>query len=249
MKPSLSPRRPAPVVLACILALAGALAGCATPSFEAPVPVTPARETQAQLSAVRHWQAIAADHAAVIAAGLKASPWAGTPVQLKLAPGASPFLRNYRELLASQLVASGVKLRLEGSSDLQLLVGAEVVGFSRERENRIDIYNPLLFTSCGVAGMVGREARDWSIGRGLAVGTGALLAIDAWRYYLGQASQGADRPVPSHELVVSTTVHHQGVVAARRSDIYYLRDGDTALYVEPRPPAGTPSRQIAVRPQ
>jgi len=122
------------LIFACGAALAVAaalLGGCAqvrTDDAAADVPqvVPHAPLLQQSTRALQHWNVLAGDVAAHVAARLRDWPAGEYPMQIVAEPGASGFERGLRELLATQLVERGVAVSTE-PQELRLRVLTQLV--------------------------------------------------------------------------------------------------------------------------
>lgn len=250
-------------------ALALSLAACSTtPRYEAPVPTDAPRQTQLKLQALKHWELVSQDHARTLVDSLRGAGLATTPVAVVAESAPSSFGEAYHELLLTRLVEAGLHVVRGAPAPLEISYRTQLIGFEPGRDNQLDTFYPFLYSGLGAAVGIGgvaaitkasvidkrdRLVRDTlkSAARkaGVAViGTAFLsgLATDFWRIEHRETTEELDRLIPSHELLLSTTVSQGPRLIGRRSDAYYLRDVDATLYAKLLPTPLPPTRTVPV---
>lgn len=186
----------------------GMLTGCATqlPQSQVPVPVNHALSYQEELRASQHWNILAGDAAEQIHATLRMT---GNKVLFVAEPAArSEFHRAFHALLTTQLVERG--LVVTGTSS-----NAAIVSFDAQL----------------VAHRSDRLARRPDAA--VAIGPGIQVSRDVTRQ--GRFLDGTAAPysglVPRTEIIVTTSIRDGQQFISRRTDIYYVQEPDTGLFL------------------
>lgn len=213
------------IVAACV-----AVAGCA-----APVPVAehfPLSQQRVARTA-QHWDVVAADVVAQTATALHSHPaLKGRPVVVGNGFRQTPFNVAFRNFLTNHLVNSGAAVNV-------CRVGSVVQGGFIADPAEVQVtyevqhiqhatapyYRPGLLTALTAGVVVGRAIAvshfDGTEASLLALGLAGLADVG-----LGHSA----RPTRT-ELIITTTIADQNRFIMRRSDIYYVPEGDTALFV------------------
>lgn len=206
------------VLAACALALLAA--GCAPlPAAQQDVPldVAHAPSTQKTARAVHHWDVLAADVAAHVAVRLREWPEGQHPIHVAVAPHESGFNRGFRELLVTRLVELGIAVSTEPTA-VNLQVKTQLVQ---------------------------HHAGAAPTGGGLRLAEGVQVRRDAAGVEPA-ATWEQVHPMRTEVLVV-TSLEHEGRALVRTSDMYSIAQADAPLYL-PRPPAPVTVRTWQVVP-
>ncbi|MDF1486056.1 hypothetical protein PY257_12840 [Ramlibacter sp. H39-3-26] len=224
--PSLSCALPA-------LLLAALLAGCAT--LDVPRADNYPESSQKKARAVHHWDVLAEDVAARVAATLRAT--GAPPVALYVVPGAdTDFNRGFRSLLLTRLVDQGLPVAVQpGASGLELHFDTQTVRHSRPPG--LNYPMPMTTLAAGVAVARDLAVYDHSAAAGVASALGIGLILDGAR--IAREGPAAGGPTGT-EVLVSTALQSGGVYLARTADVYYIEGADASLY-RPAPPAPAPT--------
>lgn len=216
----------------CLIPFALSLFGCASP-----VPV--AQNFPASLQKVartaHHWDVVANDVVDQTIAAINSTPvMQNRAIFVPRLADASAFDASFRDFLITSMVNRNLPVSVCGSSALQKS------GFTLENpemkihydarviQHRAGVpkYVPGLYTALGAGVAVLRNAAAADLTRGEGnigiIGFGALL--DTVR---------ANVALPtSTELLLTTTIEEDNRFIMRRSDIYYVPDGDVNLFVD-----------------
>lgn len=204
-----------------LLLIAAALAGCALndgrPSvsgFDTP--------GQGKLKSAAHWQVVANDVAAQVAASVKAANLAAPLVVAPAAP-AGTFSRVFSSQLRSALLAQGAAVGEPRPGTLEITVAVDEVRHNVQPER----YRPGLLTMLTAGVLVLRQAFVFDRLSGNEA-LGVLgVGVDAVR----SAEEIARRPAT--EIVLTTALRLDGRFLMHRSDVYYIDDADASLYTPP----------------
>lgn len=220
-------------VFVLLIPAALTVVGCASP---VPVAQNFSLSDQQVARSARHWDVVADD---VVEQTIEAlddnESLKGRPLYVSPSSQRTAFNKAFREFLITRLVADGTAVdvcraspaktkegfaaegaQIEVTYDTQLVRhGADLSVFDNE---------PRRFTWLAAGVLVARRLSEVHLST--AAGGGAAMAgaafIDWWR---GRSSQAT-----STEIVVTTTISENNRFVMRRSDIYYVPDGDASLY-------------------
>ena len=211
------------IALAVIVAL---LSGCAMQS-QVPIPEKHALTYQKELRASHHWNLLAADaaeqiRASVAIAGIKAV-YVPDPAER------TDFNRAFQSLLVTQLVDKGLRVATTSANAVSVGFDTQVVA---HRSDRI-AYRPGTLTALGLGILVlrGVALNGNPLERG-ATFLGLAGAADAAMTVYGG-------PTPKTEIIVTTSINDGSRFVTRRTDIYYIQESDTALFL-PKTEAAAP---------
>lgn len=211
-----------PVVLSLI--------GCASP---VPVAQTFPVSYQKVAQTARHWDVVAEDIVTQTVAAIDANPvLQKRSIFIPRAPGASAFDTSFRDFLINQMVNRGLPVsvcktvpdqkagfQMEGP-EVEVSYEARII----RHKDELPQYRPGLLTAIAAGVAVLHNATAVSLSRGDAnvglIGLGA--AADLGIGHLASATRT--------ELVVTTTIAENNRFILRRSDIYYVPDGDADLF-------------------
>ena len=208
--------------LAALVGSVAILTGCAA---TAPIPLAENFEltVQPKVRSAGHWEMVSHDVVAQTLATLAQAGMAPN-AQLHVALPANPsvFDTAFREFLITQLVQGGAAvLQLPGQA-LQVTYDTQVVRHNSERPHFI----PGRFTMVAAGVMAAYGLRHSHLDTQLLAGLGLAGAAD----YVASIDSGG----PTHtELILTTTVTHGGRYIARKTDVYYLQNADTPLFMRP----------------
>lgn len=198
-----------------------ALVGCET----APIPVAKNFEytSQYKVRSAGHWDLVARDVASQTRAMLDGAGVSGaTPLHV-VAPGnPSAFDLGFRDFLITELVHDGANVRIDPASALAVSYSTQVVRHNSDRPHFI----PGAFTMLagGLAAAYGLRLQH--IDTKIVAGLGLAVGLD----YANSINSGG----PTHtELILTTTVTRDGQYVARKTDVYYLENVDTPLFMRP----------------
>lgn len=211
--------------LAAWVGAVAVLTGCAA---TAPIPLAENFEltVQPKVRSAGHWELLSHD---VVAQTLATLGQAGVApqAQLHVALPANPstFDRAFREFLITKLVQGGAPVFQSAGQTLQVTYDTQVVRHNSERPHFI----PGRFTMLAAGLMAAYGLRDVHLDAQLLAGLGLAGAVD----YAASVDSGG----PTHtELILTTTVTRDGQYIARKTDVYYLQNADTPLFLRPSYP-------------
>lgn len=201
------------------------LTGCAA---TAPIPLAENFKltVQPKVRSAGHWELLSHD---VVAQTMGTLVQAGVApqAQLHVALPANPstFDRAFREFLITKLVQGGAPVFQSAGQRLQVTYDTQVVRHNSERPHFI----PGRFTMLAAGLMAAYGLRDVHLDAQLLAGLGLAGAMD----YAASVDSGG----PTHtELILTTTVTRDGQYVARKTDVYYLQNADTPLFLRPSYP-------------
>ena len=211
-----------------LAALVGSMAVRAGGAATAPIPLSEnfALTVQPKVRSAGHWELVSRDVAAQTLATLGQAGMApNTQLHVALPANPSAFDLAFRDFLITQLVQSGAPvLQLPGQA-LQVTYHTQVVRHNSERPHFI----PGRFTMIAAGVMAAYGLRNAHLDAQLLGTLGLAGAAD----YVASADSGG----PTHtEMVLTTTVTHDGQYIARKTDVYYLQNADTPLFLRPSYP-------------
>jgi hypothetical protein len=202
-------------------ALAGAtvmLMGCA----KAPIPVAENFEytSQYKVRSAGHWELVSRDVVAQTLGTLNKVGAAGAPLYVALPPHPTTFDRAFREFLITQFVQSGTPVQQAPGSTLDVSYQAQIVRHNSDRPHFIPGMFTMLAAGVGAAYGLRHEYIDTQIVAGLGLAAAADYA----------ASINTGGPTNT-EMILTTTVSRGGQYIARKTDVYYLENADTPLFL------------------
>lgn len=210
------------------LLTAALLGGCTT--LDVPRADNYPATGQKKARAVHHWDVLANDVSARVAAKIALWPPAEYPLYVTVADGSS-FNQGFLKLLRVRLLDRGVELSTT-PTDVELQVQTQIV----QHQTSVSSTPPLTFTALATGIGV---ARDWNEhyadktllpGAATAIGLGAGLALEAWNLHTkGPASGGPTRT----EVLITTSLKTADRYLAGTADMYYIEGEDSVLYQPP----------------
>ena len=205
--------------------LAGAVAtmvGCAN---RAPIPLAENFEltVQPKVRSAGHWELVSRDVVAQTLATLdKACVAPGTPLHVALPPNPSAFDVGFRDFLITKLVQSGATVQQMPGQTLDVTYHAQVVRHNSERPHFI----PGQFTMITAGLMAAYGLRHEHLDAQMLGALGLAVAAD----YGASVNSGGPT---NTEMILTTTVARGGQYLARKTDVYYLENADTPLFMRP----------------
>ncbi len=206
-----------------LAALAGSLAMLAGCAGTAPIPLAENFKltVQPKVRSAGHWELLSRDVVAQTRGSLdQAGVAPSTPLHVALPANPSAFDLAFREFLITQLVQSGVPvLQLPGQA-LEVSYHTQVVRHNSERPHFI----PGRFTMIAAGVLAAYGLHNVHLDTQLLAGLGLTAAAD----YASSADAGGPT---NTELILTTTVTQGGQYVARKTDVYYLQNADTPLFL------------------
>ena len=205
--------------------LAGAVAtmvGCAT---RAPIPLAENFEltVQPKVRSAGHWELVSRDVVAKTLATLdKAGVAPGTQLHVALPLNPSSFDLAFRDFLITKLVQSGAPVQQMPGQTLDVTYHAQLVRHNSERPHFI----PGQFTMLAAGLMAAYGLRHEHIDAQMLGALGLTAAAD----YGASINSGGPT---NTEMILTTTVARGGQYIARKTDVYYLENADTPLFMRP----------------
>jgi len=198
-----------------------ALVGCET----APIPVAKNFEytSQYKVRSAGHWDLVARDVAFQTRAMLESAGIGdATPLHVVAPSNPSAFDLGFRDFLITQLVHDGAVVLTDPAAALAVSYGTQVVRHNSDRPHFI----PGAFTMLagGLAAAYGLRLEH--IDTKIVAGLGLAVGMD----YAASINSGGPT---NTELILTTTVTRDGQYVARKTDVYYLENVDTPLFMRP----------------
>jgi hypothetical protein len=198
-----------------------------------------------KLQSGRHWQRIAEDAARSLWAEIqrRGRCGAGAPpcpaIYLEPAKGESSFSRAFGNAFLTALVEAGAPMEKNAQAPLHVAVDAQTARFADNRPQ---------YRLGGAARELGPGI--WALADvAIAPGEGHPATGDSNSIAYTWARTGlASGKTPDIELILSLSVSGQADYVARLTRVYYVADGDAALYGD-APGAGSPDAAPRPRPQ
>lgn len=207
---------------ALVAGAVAALVGCAA---KAPIPLAENFEltVQPKVRSAGHWDLLSRDVVAQTLGSLErlGMPPA-TPLYVSAPPNASTFDLAFRDFLITELVQSGAAVMQAPGNALDVSYHTQVVRHNSDRPHFI----PGQFTMLAGGLMAAYGLRHEHIDAQLLAGLGLTSAAD----YAASINSGG----PTHtEMILTTTVTRGGQFLVRKTDVYYLENADTPLFMRP----------------
>lgn len=206
-----------------LAALAGAVAlvsGCAT---KAPIPLAENFEmtVQPKVRSAGHWELLSRDVVAQTLGTLEKSGIApNTPLHVALPANPSAFDLAFRDFLITQLVQSGARVQQMPGQALDVTYNTQLVRHNSTRPHFI----PGQFTMIAGGLMAAYGLRHQYIDAQLLGALGLTVAAD----YGASINSGGPT---NTEMILTTTVTRGGQYVVRKTDVYYLENADTPLFM------------------
>ena len=210
------------ISLAVLAGAVATLVGCAT---RAPIPLAENFEltVQPKVRSAGHWELVSRDVVAHPLATLdKAGVAPGTQLHVALPLNPSSFDLAFRDFLITKLVQSGAPVQQMPGQTLDVTYHAQLVRHNSERPHFI----PGQFTMLAAGLMAAYGLRHEHIDAQMLGALGLTAAAD----YGASINSGGPT---NTEMVLTTTVARGGQYIARKTDVYYLENADTPLFMRP----------------
>ncbi|MBP7546200.1 MAG: hypothetical protein KA749_11945 [Acidovorax sp.] len=211
---------------------ASLLVGCAN----APIPVASNFEYTSQLKvrSAGHWELVSRDVVSQTLGSLHAAGAEGAPLFVGLPPNPSTFDYAFRDFLITQFVQSGTPVMQAPGDTLDVTYQAQVVRHNSDRPHFIPGMFTMLAAGVGAAYGLRLEHVDTKIIAGLGLAVAADVA--------NSINSGG----PTHtEMILTTTVSRAGQYVVRKTDVYYLEDADTPLFMRKSPYRPQPLKVVS----
>ena len=193
-----------------------------------PVPALRPIVLQNSLEAVDHWNVLAAETAAEIAAAVGGG---GARVSIE-GNQETPFGRAFHDFLTTQLVRNGVDVAPDGDGMVKVAYEVQVVNYPGDRPFRAA---PGVAT--GAVALAGAAyGATLASGAGAAIAGLATAAAGAYAVESTLATSGA-LDDNTEEVIIHTTVSRDARYLLRRSDIFYIRPAHVVHDLSPPEPA------------
>ena len=210
------------ISLAVLAGAVATLVGCAT---RAPIPLAENFEltVQPKVRSAGHWELVSRDVVAQTLATLdKAGVAPGTQLHVALPANPSSFDLAFRDFLITKLVQSGAPVQQMPGQTLDVTYHAQLVRHNSERPHFI----PGQFTMLAAGVMAAYGLRNHHLDAQLLAALGLTAAAD----YGASINSGGPT---NTEMILTTTVTRGGQYIVRKTDVYYLENADTPLFMRP----------------
>lgn len=210
------------VSLAVLAGAVATLAGCA---YRSPIPLAENFEltVQPKVRSAGHWELLSNDVVAQTLSTLDKSGVApGTALHVALPPNPSSFDLGFRDFLITKLVQSGAPVLQDPGQTLNITYNTQLVRHNSPRPHFI----PGQFTMIASGLMAGYGLRNQHLDAQLL----GALGLTALADYGASIDSGGPT---NTELILTTTVTRGGQYVARKTDVYYLENADTPLFLRP----------------
>lgn len=207
---------------ALVAGAVAALVGCAAKS---PIPLAENFEltVQPKVRSAGHWELLSRDVVAQTLGSLErlGMPPA-TPLYVSAPANASAFDLAFRDFLITELVQSGAAVMQSPGPAVDVTYHTQVVRHNSPRPHFI----PGQFTMLAGGLLAAYGLRHQHIDAQMLAGFGLAGAAD----YGASIDSGG----PTHtEMILTTTVAQGGQYLVRKTDVYYLENVDTPLFMRP----------------
>lgn len=208
--------------MAVLASAAAMLMGCAN----APIPVAENFKytSQPKVRSAGHWELVSKDVVAQTLATLDQAGAGGAPLHVGLPPNPSAFEYAFRDFLITQLVQNGAPVMQAPGGTLDVTYQAQVVRHDSDRPHFI----PGIITMLASGVAAGYGLRYQHVDARIAAGLGLAIALD----YANSIDSGGPT---NTEMILTTTVTRGGQYVARKTDVYYLENADTPLFMRNAP--------------
>ncbi len=198
-----------------------ALAGCGS----APIPLSKNFEltNQYKVRSAGHWELLSRDVVAQTRATLQTAGYApSTPLHVITPAQLTPFDLGFRDFLITGLVQDGATVHQQPGAVLEVSYNAQLVRHNSDRPHFI----PGQFTMLAAGVMAAYGLRYEHLDTKLLATLGLTTAAD----FVNSVNSGGPT---NTELILTTTVTRAGQYVARKTDVYYLENADTPLFLLP----------------
>lgn len=197
------------------------LAGCGS----APIPLSKNFEltSQYKVRSAGHWELLSRDVVAQTRATLEKAGYApNTPLHVAAPAQPSAFDLGFRDFLITEFVQEGATVQQGPGTALEVSYNTQVVRHNSDRPHFI----PGQFTMLAAGVMAAYGLRHEHLDTKLLATLGLTTAAD----YANSINSGGPT---NTELILTTTVSRAGQYVARKTDVYYLENADTPLFLRP----------------
>ena len=198
-----------------------ALAGCGS----SPIPISQNFELtrQHKVRSAGHWELLSRDVVAQTRTTLQKAGYApDTPLHVVAPTQPSAFDMGFRDFLITELVQDGATVHQHPGAVLEVTYNTQLVRHNSDRPHFI----PGMFTMLagGLAAAYGLRLEH--VDAKIAAGLGLAVGLD----FANSINSGGPT---NTELILTTTVTRDGQYVARKTDVYYLENVDTPLFMRP----------------
>ena len=178
---------------------------------------------QPKVRSAGHWELVSSDVVAQTLATLdKVGVAPGTQLHVALPANPSSFDLAFRDFLITKLVQSGAPVQQMPGQALDVTYHTQLVRHNSERPHFI----PGQFTMIAAGLMAAYGLRHEHLDAQLLATLGLTAAAD----YGASVNSGGPT---NTEMILTTTVTRGGQYIARKTDVYYLENADTPLFMRP----------------
>jgi hypothetical protein len=211
-----------------VIILALLAGGCAS---QLPLATNHPLTTQKKIRASHHWDVIADDVAnqTLVASLKKSGGFSGRTLYVQAPTDNTPFNKAFRNFLITRMVNRGMPVSNSKEGALEVQYELQLVRHHSSRYTHTP--GSLTALTAGIA--VIRDVID----SGSIPTLLGLSALADWGlgYYSGGPTQ--------LELIITTSVLNNGTYGLRKSDVYYIQDADSDLFMEALEPSEQPVKQ------
>jgi hypothetical protein len=178
---------------------------------------------QPKVRSAGHWELVSSDVVAQTLATLdKVGVAPGTQLHVALPANPSSFDLAFRDFLITKLVQSGAPVQQMPGQTLDVTYHTQLVRHNSERPHFI----PGQFTMIAAGLMAAYGLRHEHLDAQLLATLGLTAAAD----YGASINSGGPT---NTEMILTTTVTRGGQYIVRKTDVYYLENADTPLFMRP----------------
>lgn len=205
--------------------LAGAVATMTGCAYRSPIPLAENFQltVQPKVRSAGHWEILSQDVVSQTLGTLeKAGIAPGTQLHVALPPNPSAFDLAFRDFLITRMVQSGAPVLQNPGQALDVTYHTQLVRHNSPRPQFV----PNQLTMIAVGLMAAYGLRHEHLDAQLLATLGFTSLAD---YGLSVGSGGPTNT----EMILTTTVTRGGQYVARKTDVYYLENADTPLFMRP----------------
>ncbi|MBL8470552.1 MAG: hypothetical protein KF778_09645 [Rhodocyclaceae bacterium] len=221
------------------------VSACMTPYSGAPVATNFENSKQHKLQAASHWGVIANSTADSLMAGLVKGPGCSQPgancdrLYVVERPQATQFERAFRNQVITALVTKGATVAKAPTGATEVTIDVQLTQFKARSQQSLASDGGRFVSVTAVGTGLWALTGQWvGAGHRAVAGIGLLGAIDAANWLNSEFASG---PTPTHEVTITLSATSTDRYLARTTNVYYVADGDRALYAE-----GLPLYQLKV---
>ena len=205
--------------------LAGAVATLSGCAYRSPIPLAENFEltVQPKVRSAGHWELVSNDVVAQTLSTLdKVGVAPGTKLHVALPGNPSSFDLAFRDFLITKLVQSGAPVLQNPGQTLDVTYNTQLVRHNSPRPHFV----PGQFTMIAVGLMAAYGLRHEHLEAQLL----ATLGLTSLADYGSSINSGGPT---NTEMILTTTVTRGGQYVVRKTDVYYLENADTPLFMRP----------------